>query len=376
MIYEHFSMRLHNTDTWVFQTGVDALAKFEVGTVSNPAPAAKVQDIDVPGASGRVDFTEQPRVTFDNKTVEIVLQGQASGVNMGTIESLMSSFQGRVVDYTFDDPESVSGFMVGRLTARFDKFKNKIFLSFYSEPYRYGANEYERRLTALDDYETKVNTGLWTFSSHTGGDVFFSDDVRGSFTYHASASGATFTRTKSVPSGNNGKYLAFGLISAIGGEVWFESTDSSGNVVKSKTCAIVSGNTITMHARIDGSYYEWVTRNNVRQYLPTIRCEYIFSTYLPMSDGDPTGAVSMVFPTNVEIQPDVTIVNSMGYIISDGVAAIVPRANYEGKAPRVRLPNVKADFSGSDVLSVFCFVPTHQNSENNVTLKFRKAEVF
>lgn len=376
MIYEHFSMRLHGTETWPFQTGTDALAKFEVGTVSNPAPSVKVQDIDVPGANGRVDLTEQPRVTFDNKTVEVVLQGQAYGVNMNSLESLLSAFQGRCVDYTFDNPASVSGFMVGRVTARFDKFKNKIYLSFYSDPFRYGAIEYERTLTVLSNYERDVNTGLWSLGevSGGGGNLYFADDTAGFFAYYDSEPGAVFERTKSI-SGNNGKYLAFGIVSIVGGDAWFEWTEN-GKTVKSRTMAKVVNGKITMKVKIDGSYYEWMTLNNQRKYQPMVRCTYILSNFLPMSDGAPSGAVSMSFPSNTIIRPTVKTLSAPAVVICDGVVAETKISPNEVRVPRIALPNGRADFSEDTITSIYVALPKTVGSNPNVTLKFRKAEVF
>lgn len=376
MIYEHFSMRLHDTETWTLRTGSNALAKFVVGSVSIPAPIVKQQEIDVPGTSGRVDFTEMPRVTFDNKTVEVVLQGQASNVNMKFVEETLSSYQGRVVDFTFDDPNSVVWFVVGRVAARFDKHRNKVYLSFNCEPFRYGATEYERTLTVLPNYERDVNTGLWSLGEvyGGGGDLYFADDTAGFFAYYDSEPGAVFERSKTI-SGNNGKYLAFGIVSITGGDVWFEWTEN-GKTVKSRTMAKVVSGKITMKVSIDGSYYEWLTLNGLRQYRPVVRCTYILSDFLPMSDDAPSGAVSMTFPSNTIVHPTVKTLSAPAVIICDGVVAETKVSPTEAKVPRIALPNSRADFSEDVTKSIYVVIPKTAGTSPNVAMRFRMVEVF
>lgn len=383
MIYEHFSMRIHGQPSWDIQTGGNAfLAKFYVGSVSIPDPVVKYQNVDVPGSNGLVDYTDSPNVTFNMRNVEVILQGEAgASINMTTVESNLSSYQGRVVDFTFDDSSSVSRFYTGRMTMHTNRHKNRIFLSFVCEPLKYSETVYERTMSVLSNYERNVNSTAWTLGtiSGGGGDLDYvtesstASETR-TFVYFDSAPGALFERVKSI-SGNNGKYLAFGLVSIVGGDVWFEWTEN-GQTIQSKTMAKVVNGAITMKCHIDGSYYEWRTVNNNRVYYPTIRCTYIMSNFLPMSDGEPSGAVSMIFPANAIIIPDVNTLNANGYLICDGVAAETNISPFDEVLPRVTLPGKRADYSSDYVTSIYAVIPRTASQSPTTKLKFRKAEVF
>lgn len=378
MIYDYFSMRLRGSDEWDLTIGSGVLRFFVVGNVTNPAPNVKVQDIDVVGASGKVDFTEMPRVTFDNKTVEVVLQGESDNI-MPEVETGLSSYQGRVVEFSFDandETHSPNWMMVGRLTIKFDLFKNRIFLSLYCEPFKYGTEVKEKTMSVLPSYERDVNTASWSegLISGGGGELTPALETNGTFIYFDSEPGAVFQRIKPV-SGNDGKYLAFGIVSIIGGDVWFEWSEN-GKIVKSRSIAKVENGQIMMYVSIDGSCYDWRTVNGSRVYVPTVRCSYIMSGYLPTASYGISRDVSMDLPSNVEIRPEVNTTYQNVYIISDGVVAEDKVSSEYRSIPRFVLPNINASFGGEITKSVFAAIPKTAGTSPVVRFRYREAEVF
>lgn len=388
MIYEHFNMRLHASEyeqqepsSWVVRTGDGVLNAFTVGSIVNPKPTVKKNSLDILGTSGEVDLTEESgRVFFENKTVTVILQGRADFAGMEEVESFFAPYQGRLMDFTTENYLSVTGFQVGRMAAEFDRKKNRITIVFDTDPYRYSETVFYKSLPVLSNYEVMNNDSAWSITGGYGGETLSEDDHVTRFAFCFDSVGAEIYREKTV--GLASGFFALGIVEILGGEIWFE--DQSGEVSKTIAKVIpletpVEGGSgkIKMIVRCDGSYYEWVTVNGVRRYLPTVRCQYILSNYLPVnSSGNLANSVTDTFLPNVNMRPYVTVSYSDAYIISDGVASLVGvRRDYERK-PRVVLPNVRSDFSGSEVQSVMCAVKVNSSDSPTASMRYRQAEVF
>lgn len=377
MIYDHFAFSLEGGGTW-FKIGEGYFHNFHVESVDNPTPEPKYDYLDISGTSGGIDLTESNgRVFFKNKTVTVVIGAQTTPEIMQEIQQyVLSGFNGRRVWFTFDDSANYR-FQVGRAFINFDLKEHHITFTFENvEAFRYSEPEIAKTLTVLANYERDVNTAAWTLGSISGGggELSVANDVNGGFVYFDSEAGAIFERIKPA-SGNNGKYLAFGIVSIVGGDVWFEWTDN-GQTVKSRTTAKVVDGTITMMCSIDGSYYEWRNVDGVRKYVPSIRCSYVFTDYLPMSGGDLTSAVSMNFPSNVIIRPLVRTFYAAGYIICDGVVVPTTVSPDKKYLPRLALAGDRADLENYKAKSVFAIIPKTAGGQPQTTLWFREAEVF
>lgn len=390
-------MRLHDESdplsslsqsAWPISVGDGDFAEFEVGSVVNQTPQLKDgSGIDIPGSSGTTDLIgTNGRVFFQNKTITITLAGYASFDGMEEIESILAPYQGRMIDFTFDDVYHVEYFQTGRVSISSNRNKNRIILTVDALPYRFAAISTRKTLQTLDNYETVRNTDAWTHS-WSGASECIADDSVTNFSFSVDRVGAQIQRVKTV--GGNSGYFAFGVKSIVGGNVWFEWQDGN-KTVKSRSLAKVTplaqpvqggAGTITMMISVDGSYYEWKTLNGSRVYLPTVKCEYILSNYLPLdSNGEPDATVSDMFDSNVVIHPyAVLTVAQRAFVISDGVAAEIQMRGAWAEnepIPRFSLPNLGADRSDVKTNSVFAVVPYAAGQTPSVSITYRKAEVF
>lgn len=420
MIYEHFNMRLHvdtasidydlliadihqngmlSPESWVIRVGDGELNAFTVGSIVNPKPTVKKNLLDINGASGSLDMSEDNgRVFFESKTVTVILQGRADFNGMDEIEEFLSLYQGRVMDFTTDNYLNVSGYQVGRMSAEISRKNNRVTITFDNvDPYRYGAT---RVLNVLcrTNYELKNNADNWV--SETSPYVVREDSpTHFRYSFSDVPKGVVQTRFKGVGAQPGAKML-FGIRSIVGGEVRLVSAEAENGVYKktSKTYATIvspdaelfpdSTGMIVMEFLVDGSYYEWVNDNGTRRYLPTIRCDYVLSDYVPIDIGGTEEIINyqgdyatLEVPSNVAIRPVVEA--AAGVIICDGVAVTSPnsiRNNYRAfvYTPRLTLNGIGADRSKGKVKSVFCWVPADNSDAPNGQCKFViiDAEVF
>lgn len=389
-MYEHFSFRLEGEESW---TKIEsAMPGSYVSSVENPTPEPKLEYQDIAGASGGIDLTEaNGRVFFNNKTVKVVIGVAKSNVKIlgmdveplswiSMFKSGFSSLNGRRVQFTFMDVDLNEGdvdYQVGRLTFDCNYKEHLVTFTFDEvEPFKYKRPEITKTLTVLANYERDVNTAAWTLGNIAGGggELDVANDVNGGFVYYDSAAGTVFERIKTA-SGNNGKYLAFGIVNIVGGDAWFEWTEN-GKTVKSRTTAKVADGTITMKCSIDGSYYEWRTVGGARKYVPTVRCSYVLSNFLPMSGNELSDAVSMKIPSNVIIRPHVSTYYADGYIICDGVCVATNVSPFENILPRLAIAGNRADLENKTATSVFVVIPKVAGGQPQTTFRFRDAEVF
>ena len=409
--YKHFSMRLHYelpdymaqnsaaelAGGWTVKLGEGVLTTFYVSEVDNPAPSIKSDSVDIPGTNGKVYMDEAAgRVYFDDKTVKVVLVGQGEMANWHLFDTLRSDYQGRIVDFTFDDHRDVKWFQTGRVSVEFDE-KLCTFTLIFEEvkPFRYSTDLFQKAIYLSTNYERHNNADNWYFNTDTYGTPPYSSDTHTNTPFQTfvysfnSVTGVKYKRTKRVGS-SYGKLL-FGINSVVGGDVWFE--DVYGN--KSKTFATVCppsfeddgvhNGEFRMCFTVDGSYYEWQTVSGVRKYLPTIRCTYAMSQYVPtdtpLSNAEIINSgntiVTHSFPSNVEIRP--TASGSDGIIIADGVAVEVDLNGYEKTVPRIVLPGVNATKDGLMSKSVFCWTRNDAGDiavTDNCGFRFIPVEVF
>lgn len=398
MIYEHFNMRLHADDgtldasSWEIRTGDGELNAFTVGSIVNPKPTAKKNLLDINGASGSLDLSEDNgRIFFESKPVTVILQGRSDFNGMDEIEDFLSPYQGRLMDFTTDNYLNVSGYQVGRMAAEISRKNNRITITFENvDPYRYGET-HTLNVLCRTNYELNNNADNWVYGGETPA---YSSDSPLHFRYSFySPQGKIYRRVKGVGA-QSGAKMIFGIRSIVGGEVWFVDEDGNrsktiATVIEPESGVVPSGSTgeISMQFVVDGSYYEWVTVNGSRAYLPTIRCDYVLSNYAPIDIGS-TGKIinyqgeyaTWEIPSNVVIRP--TFEAAAGVIICDGVAVNSPSnlgaANYYQYVPKIALNGFGADRSKKMVDSVFCWTPL-DNSDvvvGSCSMMFTEAEVF
>lgn len=386
MIYEHFNMRLHvteyytqNPSSWDIRVGDGVLNAFTVGSIVNPKPVVKKNLLDINGMSGSLDLTEESgRVFFENKTVTVILQGRADFAGMDDVESFFAPYQGRLMDFTTDNYLSVSGFQVGRMAAEINKRQNRVTITLDTEPFKYSESITRKTLVVLPNYERDVNTSDWDDGWIVDGgsnDFDVLHDVPGGIRYADSSTNVIVEREKTVGSENNGKFLALGIVSIQGGDMWFEWEDGN-KTIQSRTLAKVQNGKIKRKVTIDGSLFEWVTVNGTRKYMATVRVNYVLVGFLPTEDGEVASSVSDELPTNVIIRPAVSTTYHDGYIVCDGVCVnvrISPRSNAVSK---IVMPGNRADFSKPSFKSVCVVFPTSSGNNPTCTIEYRRPEVF
>ncbi len=370
---------------WSAVLGQGVLKSFYVSDVDNPAPNVKSDSVDVPGANGSVYMTEASgRVTFEDKTVKVVLGGCGETANWNLFDGFKNGYQGRLCDFTFDDPADVKWFQTGRVSIELDDKLCTFTLTFTEvPPFRYSTNLFYEPIYLRTNYEKYNNADAWSFS----GSAAYRTDFPGDFVYLFNSAGGTYYRTKAVGAQPGAKML-FGVQTLSGGDVCF--VDDNGNESRTYATACTPSSPTQEHPgelrmkfTVDGSYYEWKTVNNSRQYLPTIRCTYTLSNYVPIdSNGEivnelGNGIVTHTFPTNVEIRPMAS--GSDGIIIVDGKAFNADLNSRLQQIPRLALPGVDAKKDGTNSKSVFCWVRS-DNSEiqpgNTCRMCFIPVEVF
>ena len=402
----NFAMRLHMTlpermtlfedlpNGWEVILGQGALQSFYVSEVDNPPPEVRSDAVTVAGMNGSIYTAEDAgRVLFEDKTVTVKFGGRGDDMNWNLVGVLRSNYQGRLVDFTFEDYRNVKHFQTGRVSVDFDPILCTFEMVFTEvPPFLYSTELFQKVVTARTNYELANNSDAWVFDEDFYGTPPYHSDSPMDFVYSVGENGfeigSDYIRKKGV-GGAIGSKLLFGVKSIVGGEVWFE--DADGN--KSKTYATVCPTTMTgqtgeirMHFRVDGSYYQWVNTQleyATRAYLPTLRCQYVLSNYVNIdSDGNiinvsGDGITTHTFPSNVAIAPDVNATNCI--IIFDGIATEFNASRtFVVKVPRLVLPNANAEKIGTDSKSVFCCVPKTNAAATSVSAGFRfiPCEVF
>lgn len=394
----NFAMRLHKDvpngtaeveafgGGWEVILGHGALQSFYVSEVDNPPPEVRSDAVTVAGADGSIYMTEDTgRVLFEDKTVTVKFGGRGDDMNWNLVSVLRSGYQGRLVDFTFDDYRNVEHFQTGRVSVDFDPILCTFEMVFTEvPPFLFSITPFYSLMTARTNYELANNDSAWNFEPRVLATSIYRVNSGGTIACCMTNPNDNYWVKKPM-GGQPGLKLLFGVINLVGGEVWFE--DDDGN--KSKTVATTrtttlqdSSSEIRMYFKIDRSYYEWHTDGGgVRRYAPTIRCDFVLSNYVPTDsegnivnvDGD--GIITHDFPSNVAIRP-VCYNQADGYIIHDGVASKYTATGEQHTVPKFVLPRPNAKEDGVTTKSVFCAVPLDNGDADPVRMTFIPCEVF
>lgn len=382
---------------WAWKLGDGILDSLYVSEVDNPAPKFKSDSVDVPGTNGSVYMDEATgRTYFQDKTVKVVLAGKGEVITWANVETLRSALQGRLIDFTFDDISVYDfQFQTGRVTVDCDYKLCTVTLTISEvSPFLY-ANHYQRfEILKRTNYEIGNNADNWHFggTSYVPAQPSASSDTHVNSTYQTFAyafdapNRDPFNRTKGVGAAVGAKMLV-GIKTLVGGDVWFVDADGNKSKTFATTCpTTLSGSTseLRMFFTCDGSYYEWWTVNGVRKFLPTVRCSYALSNYVPVDgsgniinlSGD-NGTVTHDFPSNVEIRP--ACAGTPGVIIADGVACDFDGGSDFYLVPRLAVPGIDAAKDGLNSKSVFTWIPSDSSSvesSNTCLFQFVERSVF
>lgn len=377
-------MRIHGETageteaTWTLNVGDGALEQFTVGDVNNPMPTPKTAYEDVPGRNGVYDATENSgRVLYNRKNVTVVLQGKASFASMNETEDVLRLYNGRVCDFAFSEPGSVEWYYTGRLTVDSNRFRNRITLTFDTEPLMTSTESIYKTIPVAERID-RMSFG-WTVERVTKGAMLTSNAM--SFAENvvvgASNPGTTIYYVRTV---NPGEMYTLGVFSMVGGDVEFYNVTD--HVWHSKTIGVADANgKLTMRVTVDGSFYSWMTITSageeVDEYIPAFRLNYRLAK-LPTTDGELDESVFAELPTNVMIRPDISKYGIDVQFLLDG--AFMRLGDIDGAisdTPEAILPGYRADFSGRTTKSVFVAVPetTLDSGTNYVLMSFKEKAV-
>ena len=361
--YEHFAMRLHDENrrveqpkSWVLRTQHGVLDAFVVGSVINPAPVPKTQTESIPGASGALDMTESAgRVFFENKEVTITLSGEASFNAMDEIERLFAPWQGRKIDFTFDDVLDVKWYMVGRMTAACDRTSNRVVLTVDAEPYRRSTTYKAINLESGQHLDLTENGWSERWATDDDASIIYIEKSANNICYGADFPGAQLLIYRLA--GANDRYT-LGIRSIVGGTIEFLNYDSDGNEYYNKVLGVPFDGELVMRVTVDGSYYEWQVDLNdgVKKYMPVVRCHYVLST-LPITvvngEAKINDNVIAYNPANILMRARLSALTRHATLIVDGVAVDVdPKYNYTDREVNgVVIPGNRADFDGINAKS-------------------------
>lgn len=363
--YEHFAMRLHDESrrveqpkSWALRAQYGALDAFVVGQVDNPAPVPKTQSESIPGASGALDMTEAAgRVFFENKTVTVTLSGKASFNAMDEIERLFAPWQGRKIDFTFDDVLDVKWYMAGRVTAACDRTKNRVILTIDTEPYRRSTTYEVIDLGSGSHQDLNGNGWSERWVSDDDASIIYIEKAANSICYGADFPGAQMYIYRAA---NRNERYTFGIRSIVGGSVEFLNYDEDGNEYYSNVIGVPnSDGELVMRVTVDGSYYEWQVDINdgVKKYMPVVRCHYVLST-LPVTvvngEAKINDNVLSVNPANIIMRARLNSLTRHATLIVDGVAVdVYPKYNYADRfVDGIIIPGYRADMEGVNAKSV------------------------
>ena len=378
MIYESFSMRLHPVDDaeiasakWTLKAGDGALEHFIIGDVSNPMARPKTAYEDIPGLNGAFDATEQTgRVLYNRKTVVVTLQGEAAFKWMDETEDAFRPYDGRVCDFAFAEPNEVNWFHTGRLTVDSNRFRNRITLTFDTEPLMAKKSPVQINVPVVDRLD-RTSFG-WTIEQ----------------VLHGNAQGTTASGAENIVIGasrvgtviqfvrtvNAGEMYTLGIVSKQGGEVVFWN---SGNPNKTLGIADSQGK-LRIRVTVDGSFYEWMAVGSTTQFLPSCRIEYRLAK-LPVDGGELLNTVHHEFPSNVLLRPSLASHNESTHVILDGMVFDLQSDDDSILfTPDAILPGVRADLAGKTVDSIFVAVPAvgaEGDDESWVTMTFHEKAV-
>lgn len=384
MIYESFCMRIHGETageteaTWTLKAGDGALEQFVIGDVSNPMPTPKTAYEDIPGRNVVYDATENSgRVLYNRKTVTVVLQGKASFSSMNDTEDVLRLYNGRVCDFAFSEPGSVEWYHTGRLTVDSNRFRNRITLTFDTEPLM-TSTAYTMRTIPVAERMDRMSFG-WTVKRVISGAMLTSNAMSFAETVVVGVSrpGTIIDYERTV---NPGEMFTLGVFSMIGGDVEFYNVTD--RVWHSKTIGVADENgKLIMRVTVDGSYYSWMTITSageeVDEYIPAFRLNYRLAK-LPMTDGELDESVYIDLPTNVMIYPEIAKWGiDMQFLLDGAFMRLGDPDGSTADTPEAILPGYRADFSGRTTKSVFIAVPetTLDSGNNRVLLAFQQKAV-
>lgn len=382
MIYKSFSMRLSQRhdeadqeSTWTVVLGRNGLEHILIGTLDNPMPNPKTSYEDVPGRNGENDLTEAAgRVFFDRKTITVTLQAEAWFQWMDEVEDIFRPYQGRVVDFAFEEPGRVEWFHTGRLSFASNRFRNRLFLTFDTEPLMTNVAlttlqipvSPKEDVTGFDwDYDLSIHG-----NAVGGADYCYGEHI----VVFADSPGTIIEFSRQEQSGT--RYV-MGIVDKVGGDVYFHNTDEdAGEITDNAIMGIADGHdTMCLRVFVDGSHYDWVTVNGTDYYYPCCRIAYHIASVGEDLDDDQ----HHVFPTNVLVEPDVSVTGNAVHLLVDGkaVSPLYKNGTIEDSQGAV-LPGFRADFSGESIDSVIAAVRhagSTADADTSVLVSFHEKRV-
>lgn len=381
MISNHknkFIMRLHTAATealsandassWTEQRDLGVLIRTAITEIRDPLPAVKTKNVDAAGMNGVIDATEAlGQVFYKNKTVSVTFQKLPDRVEYWKdMRDYFALLHGRLVDFAFDDANSVEWYYTGRMTVENeDEESAKLTLKFDTYPFLQSVVKRSYSIPTATLLDRSDNG--WSVSSKPSSATVILND--GQILIFGNPGDKVILRR----SASNSNRYTFAPLNFYGGEYQF----SNG----SKTLGVPSGGYLYLELTIDGSAYDWQTVSGVKVYKPCLYINYLL-TQLSASSGNVTGADGNVntnprcaiqLRSSVRIRPEITNGNSAAAIVLlDGEGIEIP-ANCSTKLfPGAVLPGIRADRSGAITTCYLSAVGASASDNPSITISYRE----
>lgn len=366
MNINNFVLRMHTKHTeeqltnvpelWTIQRGHGALEHIIITDIQNPLAQVKANTVDVPGASGVIDATEaEGAVFYKNKTVTVRMQ--TSSKTRHWFQELRDAFvpyQGRLVDFAFQDALDVTWYYTGRLSVTAENpVTGELEVQMDTYPFLQSAELETVTVPNAASIDRPSTAGpFWEVASNeSGADVVLNGDMIWIF-------GQPGAEVILRHAGTAGQRYLFSTLEQLGCEIELE--DESLWPPKSKVTAQSSRNNWLMTVRISGSHYDF---DDDEKFRP---CAYLNYDVAAL-----TGACSVALPSNVRIRPVIRNTGDDALLMLDGDSVLVT-AGTERQYPEATLPGRKASRDAAETTCCFLAVGRAVGDTPGVTLTFRR----
>lgn len=367
MNINNFSLRMHTAHTeeqltnvpelWTIQRGYGALEHIIITDIDNPLAQAKTDSVDVPGASGVIDATEASgAVFFKNKTVKVRMQtSDKSRKWFPELRDAFAPYQGRLVDFAFQDSLDVEWYYTGRLSVTAeDPTTGELELKLDTYPFLQSTDMQILQVPNAVSIDRPSTAGpFWEIAANeSGADVVLNDDNIWAF-------GDPGAKVLLRHTGTAGQKYLFSTLEQLGCEISLENSSlwpSTDRVTAQSTRS-----DWLLELTISGSHYDFDDNDKYRP------CAHLVYDLAAVS-----GDCSITLPSNVRIRPVIDNAGDDALLMLDGDSMIVDGDTYDRQYPEAILPGRRANRDAAETTCYFLAVGRAIGDTPDVTMMFRR----
>ena len=376
-----FIMRMHTAATeqlmansaasWTIQRNQSPFNSVAISKISNPLPAVKGAEAEVPCVQGKTDLTERygGQVFYKNKPVEVEIQKLPGAADeFEQMRDAFAAYHGRLVDFAFDTASAVEWYYTGRLSVENeDEESSKLTLKLDTYPFKQSV--VKRNYTIPNATMIDRSSNGWSVAENPGGaTVTFNAGIVEIF----GKPGDVVLLRRSAS--NNDRYTIAPL-DLYGGDYHFNNGGEA-----SRTLGKPQSGYLYLALEIDGSYYAWDYHQSGSVFRPCLMFNFAM-TQLSASSGNVTGAdgnkntnprCAVVLPSNARIRPELVNAGGSAFVLLDGEAIEIVSGEQEMTFPGAVLPGVRADRSSPQTICYLSAVGVSANDTPSISLRYRE----